>query len=197
MQAPSNQNEARAELEAVLKSGLFAHAPSLAQFLSYVCDRCLEGQSNQIKEYNIAIEALGRPADFDQKADSIVRVEAHRLRKRLREYYEGEGANHPIQIEIPSGQYAPRFICREEAPGIAQPEQEVKPTVVEPSGLVSVLNAAGRKPVNRILWIAGVAVLLVIAAAVPLKYGARGSSSRQFAAGVPVVTQPGDTIRIL
>jgi len=115
MQAPSNQNEARAELEAVLKSGLFAHAPSLAQFLSYVCDRCLEGQSNQIKEYNIAVEALGRPADFDQKKDSIVRVEAHRLRKRLRQYYEGEGASHALQILIPAGQYVPHFVQQEEA----------------------------------------------------------------------------------
>src|SRR5579864_1937091 len=112
MQAPSNQNEARAELEAVLKSGLFAHAPSLAQFLSYVCDRCLEGQSNQIKEYNIAVEALGRPQDFDQKRDTIVRVEAHRLRKRLREYYESDGADHAIRIEIPPGQYAPKFLPR-------------------------------------------------------------------------------------
>jgi hypothetical protein len=197
MPPTANYVREKSELDALLASGIFHRAPNLALLLNYVCARYFEGGGDQIKEYNIAIEALGRPADFDQKADSIVRVEAHRLRKRLREYYEGEGANHPIQIEIPSGQYAPRFICREEAPGIAQPEQEVKPTVVEPSGLVSVLNAAGRKPVNRILWIAGVAVLLVIAAAVPLKYGARGSSSRQFAAGVPVVTQPGDTIRIL
>ena len=56
------------------------------------------------------MEALGRPADFDQKRDSIVRVEAHRLRKRLREYYEADGADHAIRIDIPPGQYAPRFL---------------------------------------------------------------------------------------
>jgi hypothetical protein len=78
--------------------------------LSYVCARYFEGAADQIKEYNIAVEALGRPADFDQKRDSIVRVEAHRLRKRLREYYEADGADHAIRIDIPPGQYAPRFL---------------------------------------------------------------------------------------
>ena len=70
----------------------------------------MKGAAEQIKEYNIAVEALGRPADFDQKRDSIVRVEAHRLRKRLREYYEADGADHAIRIDIPPGQYAPRFL---------------------------------------------------------------------------------------
>src|SRR5580698_11372306 len=95
--------EEKAELEAVFASGIFSRAPGLAQILSYVCTKYFEGQSGQVKEYNIAVEALGRPADFDQKRDSIVRVEAHRLRKRLAEYYENEGAAHSIQIEIPPG----------------------------------------------------------------------------------------------
>src|ERR1700704_3376083 len=108
MQAQASYEQAKAELDAVLNSGWFAHAPGLAQFLAYVGSKCLEGQANHIKEYNIAVEALGRPADFDQKRDSIVRVEAHRLRKRLRQFYEAEGATHAVRIEIPSGQYAPR-----------------------------------------------------------------------------------------
>jgi hypothetical protein len=78
--------------------------------LTYICAQYFEGTAGQIKEYNIAVEALGRPADFDQRRDSIVRVEAHRLRKRLREYYEADGADHAIRIDIPSGQYAPRFL---------------------------------------------------------------------------------------
>ena len=86
MQGLARKEQAKAELDAILSSGLFAHAPSLAQFLSYICSKCLDGETSQIKEYNIAVDALGRPADFDQKRDSIVRVEAHRLRKRLREF---------------------------------------------------------------------------------------------------------------
>ena len=60
MQAPASYEQAKAELDAVLNSGWFAHAPGLAQFLSYVGSKCLEGQANHIKEYNIAVEALGR-----------------------------------------------------------------------------------------------------------------------------------------
>src|SRR5712672_4859521 len=96
----------RRELEAVLASGIFHRAPNLAQLLTYVCAKYFEGTAEQIKEYNIAVDALARPAEFDQKRDSIVRVEAHRLRKRLREYYDTEGASRPIRIEIPSGRYA-------------------------------------------------------------------------------------------
>jgi len=112
MQAAADFRQERHELDAVLASGIFSRAPNLALVLTYVCTKYFEGTAAQIKEYNIAVEALGRPADFDQKRDSIVRVEAHRLRKRLRDYYEAEGADHAIHIEIPSGQYAPRFLPR-------------------------------------------------------------------------------------
>jgi hypothetical protein len=100
----------RNELQAVLDSGIFHRAPNLANVLTYVCAKYFEGAAEQIKEYNIAVEALGRPAEFDQRRDSIVRVEAHRLRKRLRDFYEAEGASHRVRIEIPSGQYAPQFL---------------------------------------------------------------------------------------
>jgi hypothetical protein len=102
----------RHELEVILASGIFHRAPNLAQLLTYVCSMHFEGCAEQIKEYSIAVDALKRPPDFDQKRDSIVRVEAHRLRKRLREYYDAEGADHALQIDIPAGQYAPRFIAR-------------------------------------------------------------------------------------
>ncbi|MGA3201338.1 MAG: malectin domain-containing carbohydrate-binding protein [Bryobacteraceae bacterium] len=108
--------EEKAELEALFASGIFSRAPGLALVLSYVCTKYFEGRSDQIKEYNIAVEALGRSPDFDQKRDSIVRVEAYRLRKRLAEYYEGEGASHRIRIALPSGQYVPQFVVVEPQP---------------------------------------------------------------------------------
>ena len=83
MAATAQSHLERAELEAVLESGIFHRAPNLASFLRYICERYFEGDASQIKEYSIAVDALGRPSDFDQKKDSIVRVEAHRLRKRL------------------------------------------------------------------------------------------------------------------
>jgi Malectin domain len=103
----------RAAVNVVLQSGIFDKAPRLGLFFRYICERHFEGNGDQIKEYSIALEALGRPPDFDPKKDSIVRVEAHRLRKRLQEYYEGPGAMCPVQIVIPNGQYRPQFIVKE------------------------------------------------------------------------------------
>jgi hypothetical protein len=127
----------RAELEAVLASSSFARAPSLGLLLSYICEKDFSGEHHLIKEYNIAVEALGRPADFDQKKDSIVRVEAHRLRKRLKLYYEGEGSDHPLQIELPLGGYAPLFKSVESTPALEEePVTPVAEALSEPSPVV-------------------------------------------------------------
>jgi hypothetical protein len=120
MSAVPNREQCKAELEAVIASGIFAKAPSLALLLDYVCAKYFEGQAHQVKEYNIAVEALGRPPSFDPKQDSIVRVEAFRLRKRLKQYYEHEGANRHLRIVIPSGQYVPQFL--EQDPGASNGE---------------------------------------------------------------------------
>lgn len=135
----AQSSQERAELESILQSGIFARAPNLASFLKYVCERYFEGEAENVKEYCIAVEALNRQSDFDPKQDSIVRVEAHRLRKRLAEYYEGVGAANPIHIEIPNGQYSPRFFRRAE---IAErpPATSIlfPPAVVPPAVMVTV-----------------------------------------------------------
>jgi hypothetical protein len=104
-----NLQAQRAELEAVLQSKSFTRAPRLAHLLSYLCERLFAGDASRIKEYSIGVEVFLRGSSFDQDADSIVRVEANRLRKRLAEYYAGEGASHRLQITIPVGQYVPDF----------------------------------------------------------------------------------------
>jgi hypothetical protein len=100
----------KAELEHLLATGIFERSPGLAQLLTYVCGKYFQGTSGEIKEYNIAVEALGRPPDFDQKRDSIVRVQFHRLRDRLNDYYQTDGSSRAVRIEIPQGQYVPHFV---------------------------------------------------------------------------------------
>lgn len=104
------------ELQTLLTSELFSRSPSLTRLLSYLGEKVFSGESNQIKEYSVAVDVFGRPESFDQEADSIVRVQANRLRKRLAEYYTGEGASHRIHISIPVGQYVPVFEEHVEAP---------------------------------------------------------------------------------
>lgn len=106
---PSTMEKERTELESVLQSALFVRSPALAHLLSYLCAKVFAGEAAQIKEYSIAVDVFGRAESFDQDLDSIVRVQANRLRKRLAEFYRGEGAGHPLQIAIPVGQYIPAF----------------------------------------------------------------------------------------
>src|SRR5271157_5443008 len=109
----------RAELDAVLRSECFTRAPRLAHLLTYLCEKLFAGEARQIKEYSVGVEVFLRGPSFDQDSDSIVRVEANRLRKRLAEYYAGEGASHRLHIAIPLGQYVPQFISTD-APGSSQ-----------------------------------------------------------------------------
>src|SRR5919199_2142257 len=112
MDALASSPQERMEVEIVLRSGIFEKAPRLEKFFLYICRLHFEGRADEIKEYSIALEALGRSPDFDPKKDSIVRVEAHRLRKRLEEYYRTAGSNGAVHIVIPNGQYPPHFVLQ-------------------------------------------------------------------------------------
>ncbi len=111
MQSAINKLEAeRAEVDDVLSSGVFGRTNNLVRFLTFVCEKYFEGAVDEIKEYSIAVHALGRPESFDPQLDTIVRVTAHALRKRLEDYYRSAGAEHPVHICLPPGHYVPKFI---------------------------------------------------------------------------------------
>lgn len=82
------------------------------RILQHLADAHFSGQGEALKEFSIAVDALGRPASFDPKLDSIVRVEVHKLRRLLREYYEGEGRNRPLAILVAPGGYRLAFAER-------------------------------------------------------------------------------------
>jgi hypothetical protein len=109
---PGRVAEERAALHAVLASRAFEKKPRMASLLEYICDRYFEGDTEGIKEYSIATDVFRRPQSFDQATDSIVRVEVFRLRKKLREFYDGEGADQAIEIVVATGHYRPEFIDR-------------------------------------------------------------------------------------
>jgi hypothetical protein len=115
----------RDELDAILSSELFTRSPNLANLLRYICEKHLSGQAHEIREYNIAVDVFGRTADFDSAKDSIVRVEAHRLRKRLAQYYGKEGFQHRFRIVVPPGSYTPQILEQAGSlPRAAAPEAE-------------------------------------------------------------------------
>ena len=89
------------ELDAVLASGIFAVSSNAAKLLRFVCEKHFQNAADTITESDVAIHALGRRPDFDPQRDSIVRVETHRVRKRLQEYYQNRRRSpHPVKIVL-------------------------------------------------------------------------------------------------
>jgi hypothetical protein len=100
------KEEVLAHVAEILADRRFASAERNARFLRYVVERTLEGKAAEIKETVIAAEVYGRSTNYDPKTDSIVRVEATRLRQKLRSYYENQGQSSPLRIHLPSGAYS-------------------------------------------------------------------------------------------
>ncbi|MGO8792899.1 MAG: malectin domain-containing carbohydrate-binding protein [Terriglobia bacterium] len=108
-------DEERAELEAIIDA--LGRSSRLSQFLRYIGEKYLDGESDRLTEYNIAIDVFGRSKMvFDAGEDAIVRVETHRLRKRLKDFYEGPGKDHTLRMMIPAGSYLPVFTRVASAP---------------------------------------------------------------------------------
>jgi TolB-like protein len=120
--------DVRAELDRLLASKGFATAGRLSKLLRYVVDKTLAGETDQLKEYAVGIEVFERGDKYDPRLDSIVRVEAGRLRTKLDEYYNGDGAGSAIRISLPRGGYSAQF-TRVDAP----------PTAVTPASAHPVL----------------------------------------------------------
>ena len=131
-------NEVSQELERVLASTEFAKAERMKSLLSHVVLETLAGRSDRLKGYNIGIDVFERDADFDPQTNPIVRVEAGRLRRLLRNYYLGAGRSNPVRIRVPKGAYVAQFEDNRERE--RQPEsasaQEVLParSLTMPSG---------------------------------------------------------------
>jgi adenylate cyclase len=98
-----------AQLERILASSDFLASNRHSQFLRYVVEHSLNGKSGHIKQYTVAVEALGYNDDFDPQSNPTVRILARRLRRSLDQYYSAQGIEDPIRIEIPKGTYAPIF----------------------------------------------------------------------------------------
>ncbi len=104
------------EVERLVNSHTLHSSESLCKLLRYLADHALKHPGIALKEYQIATEIFGRPADFDPHLDSLVRVQAGRLRSKLSEYYVSEGAEDPIVVELPKGTYTLAFHYASAAP---------------------------------------------------------------------------------
>jgi Tetratricopeptide repeat len=113
----NDRKAVREQLDRMVRSGPFLQSQRRQRFLEYIVDETLAGRGGRLKGYSIALEVFGRPDTFDPVADPIVRIEAGRLREKLRLYYDTEGMSDPIRIELPLGSYQPRITLRDTCDG--------------------------------------------------------------------------------
>src|SRR6516225_623837 len=100
------------QLERIASSERLRRCPQLLRFLAFTVKEALSGRRDGSKERLIGIEVFGRAPDYDAGADPVVRVEARHLRRKLTEYYESEGREDAIEIDLPKGGYQPQFTRR-------------------------------------------------------------------------------------
>ena len=118
----------RATLDKILSSPGFANADRLSRFLRYTVEETLHGQTDKLKESLLGIDVFGRKPTYDPRVDAVVRTEAVKLRARLRDYYESEGREDEIIIDLPKGGYIPAFRFRDKLLPAAPEEAVEKPS---------------------------------------------------------------------
>lgn len=158
------------QVDRLTNSHVLHGSESLCKLLRYLARHVLDHPGTPIKEYQIATEVFGRSADFDPQLDSMVRVQAGRLRVKLSEYYAGDGAEDPIIVELPKGTYVLAFHHRAAMPARSAAGNGAANGHAAPGGV------APRR--NWIIAIASLTFLLAVAAVVILSLVSNRNSAQ-------------------
>jgi hypothetical protein len=126
--SPKQIGIVRHHLSELAASHAFAGSKRTQDFLHLIVEHALAGDLDSLRERMIGAEMFGRPVDYDTGSDSVVRVKATEVRKRLAQYYLEADRKPAVRIELPSGSYVPRFVF-EPLATIALPQNEVVPPV--------------------------------------------------------------------
>jgi serine/threonine-protein kinase len=125
-----SQEQIRQQLARISGSAIFAGSERMKRFLRLVVEYSLNGHGSELKEYLIGVEVFDRNASFDPRADPIVRVEARRLRSKLKSYYDSVGQQDELLIEFPKGAYAPEFRRRGSLDSLTTESVDIKPNSI-------------------------------------------------------------------
>lgn len=159
--AEENRTVVQSHLARILLSPSFQGTKRCQEFLKYTVDHALTGDFDALKERVIGVNVFGRPAGFETSGDSIVRVKANEVRKRLAQYYQESGAEEPLHIKLPAGSYVPLFVWQGEK--VIPPESGT----AENTTLSAAVESAGKAatPRGRIFITAWAAVGLCVVVA--------------------------------
>jgi hypothetical protein len=119
------QADALAQVDCIVRSETFRTSGVLRRLLKFLADKHFSGDAEHLKEYTVAVEALGRASTYDPRHDSAVRIQAGRLRQKLAEYYRTEGQSDDIVIDLPKGHFKLTFDLRQTA-GTIVPRRSIR-----------------------------------------------------------------------
>ena len=163
---PSERALLRTQIETLVNSSTLHGSESLCKLLRYLAEHALEHPGTPPKEYQLATEVFGRPADFDPHVDSTIRVQAGRLRVKLAEYYGSLGASDPIVVELPKGSYALAYHRRALAvPTLATVGIPIKAATAASSGNATEFDTGWSERRPWMLAVTALSVLLAVAVA--------------------------------
>jgi hypothetical protein len=170
----------QAEIERILHSSTFRNTEVLRRLLRFLGQKSISGEADQLKEYTIGIDALGKPSSYDPRQDSGVRIQVGRLRQKLAEYYREEGKDDPVVIDLPKGRF--KLSC-EPANGRAE----------SPPQLETILHEETKTPASAHGWRRAamvLATLLILISAWGIYAAVQLASERRFSAAFRPVWGP-------
>jgi serine/threonine-protein kinase len=132
------------QLARIVNSPRFISSARLCRFLTHIVNQTIHGDLASLKEFSIAVEVFDRTSEYDPNIDAIVRVEARRLRAKLKEYYEGPGRNDPVLIALRPGSYVPIFRWLDPKP--RNQAQEIGAAIQSGAASVAVLPFVNMSP---------------------------------------------------
>jgi hypothetical protein len=102
---PNGTEAARDQIDRILASNTFHASDVLRRLLRFLADKTFAGTADDLKEYSVGLDALGKPATYDPRQDAAVRLHASRLRQKLDDYYRNEGKSDSLIVELPKGRF--------------------------------------------------------------------------------------------
>jgi hypothetical protein len=181
---PVNE-ECVAQLEKILTSKAFHGSESLRAFLKYIVEASIQDHDSRLKEYTLGVEVFARKAGYDPQNDSIVRVQAGRLRSKLLKYYSIEGKEDKVLIDLPKGHYNPVFSYAQTSPATEVPSltggseiSDSKPPIAASANVAGTSESLPAEK-RRLMLPVVLSGLLVAVGALALKYETEASRLRE------------------
>jgi hypothetical protein len=149
------------QVQRIIQSKAFRTSEVHRSLLNYLAEKSLSGAADSLKEYTVGLDVFAKPASYDPRQESVVRMHVARLRQKLAEYYRTEGVEDPVIVDVPKGGFRVTFETRETAPEpvVAAAVEEAQPPEV------------GRRKEHILIGLLVVAVLCASAFGVALWRG--------------------------